>query len=65
VDSSFPLDQSHLQLLNSVLDTEPMLMTLLPKCQNCDLDTSQQMETAKWQMDHARKIKANFFPDYP
>lgn len=65
MNSSFPLDESHLNMVNEVLNTEPMLKPLLQKCKECGLPVDDLIDTVNWQMDHARKIKANFFPNHP
>ena len=61
-ESSFPLDESHRQGLDTVLSTEQVIAPLLARCKQCGLPVDAQLDAFQWQWNHARDIKAAFFP---
>jgi hypothetical protein len=65
MQGSWPLGENDLAMLNSILDTESILVPFLEKCKECDMPVLNELDTIKTQADWARKVKAKFFPDQP
>lgn len=64
-NTSFPIGQQELELLNNVLESYPMLSTVLRKCKNCELPADELIAKLDEQFKLASNLKAQFFPDQP
>lgn len=65
MSDSSPLDQSHYEGMQSLLELERMVMPIMQRIQTCGLDCQKEMQTLKERADLARAVKAQFFPDLP
>lgn len=57
-----PLDESHLAILNRLLESIPKTREFLEACHDCQLDVALEMKENADQEKIASKIKAKFFP---
>ncbi len=62
-ETSSPLTQQHLELLNKVLKSCAETDTYCQKCLDCGIEVTPEQRTNLEQQRTAAKIKAQFFPN--
>lgn len=65
MSGSLPLDESHLQAANALLEIERTAMPVLEKCKACGVPVDNEIDTIRERAEFARKVKSHFFPDQP
>lgn len=63
--SSYPLDESHYQAMNMVLDAVATAIPVAKKCADCGLDVDREIQVLQDRAEFAKKVKHNFFPELP
>ena len=60
-----PLNHTHCDCLNKVLESIPQALQLVQACKDCGLDVSEFEQQFQQQLEMAQKLKAKFFPGNP
>lgn len=65
IAAGLPLDQSHIDAANMLLELEKRTMPVLRAIKDCGLDCTGDMATIQQRGDFARAFKRNFLSDVP
>ena len=65
VAAGLPLDQSHIDAANALLDIERRVSPVLNAIKDCGIDCQAEMAAIKDRADFARAFKRNFASDLP
>jgi hypothetical protein len=58
-----PLTQEHLVTLNAIIESEKAAILKIERCKLAGLDCTEAEQMLKLQIDTAKNLKAQFFPD--